>query len=121
MDYGLVPPVLEPILDWSHFLHEAGARVSARPLHARLTRQGAYGPSAQSSTTFHARRNMPKLFYARVLRLLPLNVAQSYAAAQFIAVILASKLILGEPIPLARWAGISLIAAGIIVGAWQET
>jgi drug/metabolite transporter (DMT)-like permease len=60
------------------------------------------------------------LFYARVLRFLPLNVAQSYGAAQFIAVILASKLVLGEHIPLARWAGISLIAAGMIVVAWQE-
>jgi undecaprenyl phosphate-alpha-L-ara4N flippase subunit ArnE len=61
------------------------------------------------------------LFYAQALRVLPLNVAQSYAAAQFIAVILASRLMLGEPIPLMRWPGISLIAGGIIVVAWQET
>lgn len=61
------------------------------------------------------------LFYAWALRLVPLNVAQSYAAAQFIAVALASRLLLGEPIPPTRWVGISLIAVGIIVVAWHET
>ncbi len=60
------------------------------------------------------------LFYVRVLRLLPLNVAQSYAAAQFVAVILGSRLILGEAIPLARWAGISMIVTGIAIVAWYE-
>jgi undecaprenyl phosphate-alpha-L-ara4N flippase subunit ArnE len=60
------------------------------------------------------------LFYAWVLRLLPLNVAQSYAAAQFVAVILASRLVLGEPVPLARWVGISMIMGGILVVASYE-
>lgn len=57
------------------------------------------------------------LFYAVALRFLPLNVAQSYAAAQFVAVILASRLVLGEPIVIERWIGISLISGGIIVVA----
>jgi multidrug transporter EmrE-like cation transporter len=57
------------------------------------------------------------LFYAAALRFLPLNVAQSYAAAQFVAVILASQLLLGEPIVFERWIGISLISGGIIVVA----
>jgi len=61
------------------------------------------------------------LCYAVVLRLLPLNVAQSYAAAQFVAVILASRLVLGEPVPMARWIGISMIMAGILVVASYET
>jgi undecaprenyl phosphate-alpha-L-ara4N flippase subunit ArnE len=60
------------------------------------------------------------LFYAWVLRVLPLNVAQSYAAAQFVAVIIASRLILSEPIPLTRWAGISMIALGIVVVAYYK-
>jgi undecaprenyl phosphate-alpha-L-ara4N flippase subunit ArnE len=60
------------------------------------------------------------LFYAVVLHFLPLNVAQSLAAAQFIAVIIASKLVLGEPIDFGRWIGISMIAAGIIVVASSE-
>ena len=57
------------------------------------------------------------LFYAAALRFLPLNAAQSYAAAQFVAVILASWLLLGEPIVVERWIGISLISGGIIVVA----
>jgi drug/metabolite transporter (DMT)-like permease len=55
------------------------------------------------------------LIYAWILTILPLNVAQSVAAAQFIAVIFASSLILSEPIPLGRWLGIVLIFVGIIV------
>ena len=55
------------------------------------------------------------LIYAWLLQWVPLNVAQSLAAAQFIAVILASSLVLSEGIPLRRWAGILLIATGILV------
>lgn len=55
------------------------------------------------------------LNYAWVLRLLPLNVAQSMAAAQFICVILASRIILMEPISPMRWVGIGLIGIGIAV------
>ena len=57
------------------------------------------------------------LLYAWVLRWVPLNVAQSFASAQFVAVILASALVLAEPIPVSRWLGIGLIAAGILVVA----
>ena len=42
-------------------------------------------------------------------------MAQAFAATQFIAVILASSLLLSEPIPFARWIGIGLIACGIAV------
>jgi undecaprenyl phosphate-alpha-L-ara4N flippase subunit ArnE len=52
-------------------------------------------------------------FYVLILNKLPLNVAQSFAAVQFVAVILASSLILGEPVDGLRWAGIALIASGI--------
>lgn len=55
------------------------------------------------------------LFYAILLRWLPLNVAQSFAAAQFIGVSLASMLVLSEPISIGQWFGISLIALGIVV------
>lgn len=57
------------------------------------------------------------LVYAAILRKLPLNIAQSYAAAQFVAVIIASTIVLGEPILFTRWLGIVLIAAGILVVA----
>ena len=53
------------------------------------------------------------LIYAVVLRWLPLNVAQSIASIQFVAVILASAIILSESIPVVRWLGIALITAGV--------
>lgn len=55
------------------------------------------------------------LIYSWILNWMPLNVAQSIAASQFIAVILASALLLGEPIPLPRLFGIALIAVGIVL------
>ena len=57
------------------------------------------------------------LAYSYVLKSLPLNVAQSFAAAQFVAVILASYIILAESISPGRWFGIGLIAFGIAVVA----
>jgi drug/metabolite transporter (DMT)-like permease len=60
------------------------------------------------------------VFYVLVLQWLPLNVAQSFAAAQFVAVILASALILSEPIGPAQWLGIGLIALGIFVVGWSR-
>ncbi len=55
------------------------------------------------------------VIYATLLEKIPLNVVQSLAAAQFIAVIVASNQVLAEPISAGRWVGISLIAAGIFV------
>jgi undecaprenyl phosphate-alpha-L-ara4N flippase subunit ArnE len=54
------------------------------------------------------------IIYSIVLQWMPLNVAQSFAALQFIAVIIASAWFLGEPISGVRWLGIMLIVAGII-------
>lgn len=53
--------------------------------------------------------------YAWILKYLPLNVANSLAAAQFVSVILVSAIVLAEPIPAPRWIGIGLIVAGILV------
>ena len=58
--------------------------------------------------------------YIVVLQWLPLNVAQSFAAAQFLAVILASRYVLSEPIGLEQWIGIALISSGILVVAWSQ-
>jgi drug/metabolite transporter (DMT)-like permease len=55
------------------------------------------------------------LVYAWLLQWVPLNVAMSFAAVQYVAVILASALVLAEEVPPARWLGIALIALGIIV------
>lgn len=59
--------------------------------------------------------------YAWLLKSLPLNVAQSFSAAQFVAVIIASALVLAEPISLLRWVGIGMISAGIFVVAWSTS
>lgn len=58
--------------------------------------------------------------YSGVLQWMPLNVAQSIAASQFVAVIVASALILAEPIPLVRLVGIILIVCGIAVVSFSE-
>ncbi|BAK77176.1 hypothetical protein NH8B_2362 [Pseudogulbenkiania sp. NH8B] len=55
------------------------------------------------------------LLYIVVLRVLPLNVAQSLAAMQFVAVIIAAHLVLGEPIGATRLLGIGLIFSGIVL------
>jgi drug/metabolite transporter (DMT)-like permease len=55
------------------------------------------------------------LIYAWLLTKMPLNLAQSLASAQFISVILASSIVLAEPIPNIRWLGIALITAGIVI------
>ena len=55
------------------------------------------------------------ILYAWLLQWVPLSVAQSFAAAQYIAVIVASAFLLSEEISPARWIGISLIAIGILV------
>ncbi len=53
--------------------------------------------------------------YLLVLTWLPLNVAQSFAAAQFVAVIFAARIFLSEPIEIAQWIGIAFIALGITI------
>jgi drug/metabolite transporter (DMT)-like permease len=58
------------------------------------------------------------IIYILILRWLPLNVAQSFAAAQFIAVILASWFFLSEPISLNQWFGIFIIVVGISIVGW---
>jgi drug/metabolite transporter (DMT)-like permease len=54
------------------------------------------------------------LIYAFLLREVTLNTALSFTAAQFVGVIIAANLVLGEPIS-ARWLGIGCICFGIFV------
>jgi drug/metabolite transporter (DMT)-like permease len=55
------------------------------------------------------------ILYAVLLRSVALNLAQVFTAAQFIGVILAASLVLGEPISLARWVGIACVSFGILL------
>jgi drug/metabolite transporter (DMT)-like permease len=59
------------------------------------------------------------LFYAWVLKFIPLHLAQVIVAAQFIGVILAARLLLSESINAAQWGGVALIAAGIAITGWS--
>lgn len=58
---------------------------------------------------------LASLFYVYVLTKLPLNVAQSFAAIQFVAVIVAAHFVLGESIDGLRLIGIGLIFSGIVL------
>ena len=55
------------------------------------------------------------VLYLMVLKRTALNLAQSIFALQFVLVIFAAHLILGEPIGIYRWMGIALIAIGLLV------
>ena len=58
--------------------------------------------------------------YVILLQWLPLNVAQCFAVAQFVAVIIASAVVLSEPIQLVQWLGVACITLGIGVVAWSQ-
>lgn len=53
--------------------------------------------------------------YLILLTRVPLNVATSIAALNFVAVLLASRFVLGEPIPPLRYLGFACILLGIYV------
>ena len=57
--------------------------------------------------------------YTALLIFMPLNVAHSMAALQFIGVILGAYFILNEPLPWVRSIGIILIAVGILVVSYE--
>jgi drug/metabolite transporter (DMT)-like permease len=53
------------------------------------------------------------IVYALLLRRVPLNLAQVFAAMQFVGVALAASVVLGESISPLRWLGIGFICCGI--------
>ena len=55
------------------------------------------------------------IVYAILLRSISLNLAQVFAASQFVGVVLAAGLVLGEPISPARWVGIAFVSFGILL------
>ena len=83
----------------------ASVPLADRPLFGILAWQSCAGIAVFAAAV---------VIYSIVLQWMPLNVAQSFAAFQFVAVIVASAWFLGEPISGARWLGIVLIVAGII-------
>jgi len=57
------------------------------------------------------------LLYAWVLKHLPLYLAQSMAALQFIGVIAMAAIFFGEPIVMRQWIGFALIIFGLVIVA----
>ena len=53
--------------------------------------------------------------YLVLLSRVPLNVATSITALNFVAVLLASRLVLGESIPALRYLGFACILAGLCI------
>jgi len=59
--------------------------------------------------------------YLILLARMPLNVATSIAALNFVAVLLAARFVIGEPIPPLRYVGFLCIVIGIwVVGLTQR-
>ena len=59
--------------------------------------------------------------YIMLLTRVPLNIATSIAALNFVAVLIAARLVFNEPFPPLRYAGFLLIVAGIyVVGVTQR-
>ncbi len=55
------------------------------------------------------------LFWLVVLSRVPLSVAYPFVGVSYVAVVGFSKLVLHEHIPLLRWVGVSVVAAGIVI------
>jgi drug/metabolite transporter (DMT)-like permease len=58
--------------------------------------------------------------YVVLLTRVPLNVATSIAALNFVAVLLAARFVLGEPIPPLRYVGFLCIVIGIYLVALTQ-
>jgi undecaprenyl phosphate-alpha-L-ara4N flippase subunit ArnE len=54
------------------------------------------------------------LFYALALKTLPLHIAQSIAALQFVGAVVAAVVVFGEVISMGKWLGIALICTGLV-------
>jgi drug/metabolite transporter (DMT)-like permease len=53
--------------------------------------------------------------YVSVLQRLPLILAQSLLSLQFVAIVLAAAVVLGERVAVVNWAGIAAIALGLFL------
>ena len=98
----------------ANLLLKAGA-VSGEPGQAAITRLMNWHVLG-GLTSF----GLAACCYIIILQWLPLHVATSFASAQYIAVILASTWFLDEPIGSIQWAGIALIALGIVILGWTQ-
>lgn len=59
--------------------------------------------------------------YATLLQRIPLNLAQALFSLQFVAVVVSSAVVLGEPVGTQRWLGIGVIFVGIMIVSFTAT
>jgi multidrug transporter EmrE-like cation transporter len=55
------------------------------------------------------------MFWIVVLSRVPLSVAYPFVGISYIAIVLLSRLVLHENVPLLRWVGVFVVAAGIVI------
>ena len=60
------------------------------------------------------------ILWLLILRQIPLSLAQSFSAIQFVAVIFVSRFILDESIDSRQWVGMAFIALGIVIVGWGQ-
>ncbi len=53
------------------------------------------------------------ILYALLLRQVPLNLAQAFAALQFVGVAVAASFVFGQSISVLRWVGIAFICCSV--------
>lgn len=85
---------------------------SVHGLSLDVVRRLAVSPYMWCGMTAYA---LALCMYLMLLARVPLNVATSIAALNFVAVLLASRFVLGEPIPPLRYVGFGCILLGIYV------
>lgn len=93
-------------------------------LKAGAERQGIYPLWPLSILNVHviagaACFGLGLLFYTMVLKKIPLNIAQSVFSIQFVVVIIASSILLGESIPNIRWIGFIFVGIGLFIIGWS--
>lgn len=59
-------------------------------------------------------------FYFALMHWLPLNIATSFAGVQYVGVVIAAWLVLGERITPGQWMGMLLIFTGIGLIGWYR-
>jgi multidrug transporter EmrE-like cation transporter len=55
------------------------------------------------------------IFWLVVLSRVPLSVAYPFVGISYIVIVLLSRLVLHEHVPALRWAGVVVVAAGIVI------
>ncbi len=96
-------------------LFKRGVDVLASPAQGRtfpLLREALASPSIWAGMLLHG---VEFVLWIEILGRLPLSVAFPLESVSFVAVLLASRVFLGEAVPRRRWLGVGLICAGIAV------